>query len=247
MRRRTNGHGLDMDSARQKIDAAKSNKRFMAVLQDRDHRGHKDAVDQWSRLHGAAFPQTQQTATVQLVGDSQGAAIPRSAMAKGLLGPLAAQSTGRATTATGAGPQFRHIDPYPGGPQGPIITFHNDVAGDPNRDMPVREELAAAVEAAALRLGLNVNVNSTRRSNSAPHSEGRAVDINRIDGMRVDDPRNRANAERLQRELMSMPGVNQVLGPVYNVNVDPTGGVDPVTDQVLIEQHRNHVHVNARR
>lgn len=47
---------LEPGTARKKIAAAKSNEPFMAALLDRDHRGHQDAVDQWSRLHQAAFP-----------------------------------------------------------------------------------------------------------------------------------------------------------------------------------------------
>lgn len=49
-------HRLDPASARKKIAAAKSNKRFVSALLDRDHRGHRDAVEQWTRLHEAAFP-----------------------------------------------------------------------------------------------------------------------------------------------------------------------------------------------
>lgn len=48
--RRTGLHTLDPAPARKKIAAAKSNKPFMAALLDRGHRGHKDAVDQWTRL-----------------------------------------------------------------------------------------------------------------------------------------------------------------------------------------------------
>lgn len=54
--KRTNMHSLEPSSARRKIAAAKSNKPFMAALLDRDHRGHKEAVDQWTRLHEAGFP-----------------------------------------------------------------------------------------------------------------------------------------------------------------------------------------------
>lgn len=65
--------------------------------------------------------------------------------------------------------------------------------------------------------------------------------------MRVDDPNNRANVDRLQREFMSLPNVNQVLGPVHNVDIDAAGRQTPVPDQGLIDQHRNHIHINVRR
>lgn len=45
---------LGPETARKKIAAAKANKPFMAALLDRGHRGHQDAVDQWSRLNQAA-------------------------------------------------------------------------------------------------------------------------------------------------------------------------------------------------
>ena len=237
-------HRLDPESARKRIAATKSNKPFMAALLDRDHRGHKDAVEQWTRLHQVAYPAPEPLATngrrnaddeiLGRAGNSR----------EGGRGPRPLKQTQQGTA---VGPQFRHIDPYPGGPQGPIITFYNDVPGGPSRDLPVRDQLAAAVEAAALRVGLNVNVNSTRRSNSSRHDQGRAVDINRINDMRVDDPRNRANVERLQREFMSLPNVNQVLGPVYNFDIYPSGRTDPVTKQSVINNHRDHVHINVRR
>ncbi len=53
--KRTRLHALNPESARKRIKAAKSNEPFMAALLDRGHRGHKDAVDQWTRLHQVAF------------------------------------------------------------------------------------------------------------------------------------------------------------------------------------------------
>lgn len=55
--KRTRLHALNPETARKKIAATKSNKPFMAALLDRDHRGHEDAVDQWTRLHKIAFPE----------------------------------------------------------------------------------------------------------------------------------------------------------------------------------------------
>lgn len=50
-------HALNPESAWKRIKTAKSNESFMAALLNRDHRGHKDAVDQWTRLHRAAHPE----------------------------------------------------------------------------------------------------------------------------------------------------------------------------------------------
>lgn len=62
---------LDAASARKKIAAAKSNKRFVSTLLDRDHRGHRDAVEQWTRLHQAAFPEPSTTTAVHRPDRSQ--------------------------------------------------------------------------------------------------------------------------------------------------------------------------------
>lgn len=242
--KRTGLHHLDQTSALKRIAAAKSNRPFVAALLDRGHRGHGRAVEQWTRLHQVAYRQPELPAKKKRRDTGDGKPEQTGIFKAGDRGPRPLKRTQQGT---GAGPQFRRIDPYPGGPQGPIVTFDNDEPHLPNTDRPVRDELAEAVEAAARIMGFNVNVNSTRRPNSVPHREGRAIDINRINGMRVDDPGNRANVERLQREFMSLPNVNQVLGPVYNVNIDPSGRQDPVTEQWIIDDHRDHVHINVRR
>lgn len=53
--KRPTSRRLEQEMAQKNIVSAKSNKPFMAALLDRDHRGHREAVDQWSRLHEAAF------------------------------------------------------------------------------------------------------------------------------------------------------------------------------------------------
>lgn len=242
--KRTRLHALTPKSAGTKIEAAKSNEPFMAALLDRGHRGHRAAVHEWSRLHEAAFPE-QMSGRPGGEGEAGNEDLNTAGASKPFDVKLKQRNQGQQSTA--AGPQFRQIDAYPGGPQGPIVTFYNDDPSLPNTDRPVRSELADAVEAAALRLGLNVNINSTRRPNSTPHREGRAIDINRINELRVDDPANRADVERLQREFMTLPNVNQVLGPIYNVDIDASGRQTPVTKQRIINQHRNHLHINVRR
>ncbi len=245
--KRTSLHSVEPSSARKKIAAAKSNKPFMAALLDRDHRGHRDAVDQWTRLHEAGFPPAETSPSGQSASVRQATSRQELPVARARPGMSPIQLVQQGQGGVTAGPQFRQIDPYPGGPQGPIITFENDDPTGGQVDLPVREELVDAVEAAAQRVGLNVNINSTRRTNSTPHGQGRAIDINRINGMRVDDPQNQANVDRLQREFMSLPNVNQVLGPVHNVNIDAAGRQTPVRNQTLIDDHRNHIHINVRR
>ena len=53
---RTKLHALTPESARKRIKAAKSNETFITALMERDHRGHKDAVEHWTKLHEVAFP-----------------------------------------------------------------------------------------------------------------------------------------------------------------------------------------------
>ncbi len=64
--KRPTPHRLEPAAARKKIASAKANKPFMAALLDRDHRGHNDAVDQWSRLHEAAFPEPDSSVSGRL-------------------------------------------------------------------------------------------------------------------------------------------------------------------------------------
>lgn len=59
-------HSPDPAAARKKIDQAKSNARFVAALLDRDHRGHKEAVRQWSRLHEAAYSESELAAAARI-------------------------------------------------------------------------------------------------------------------------------------------------------------------------------------
>ena len=55
--KRTKLHALNPESARKRIKAAKSNETFMTALLNRDHHGHAEAVQQWTRLHEVAHPE----------------------------------------------------------------------------------------------------------------------------------------------------------------------------------------------
>lgn len=74
---------------------------------------------------------------------------------------------------------------------------HRKISGDVNgdgasTDIAVRNELVVMVEAVVRSTGLSININSTVRgpcTNSA-HCFASAVDINRINGLRVDNPSN---------------------------------------------------------
>ncbi len=110
-------------------------------------------------------------------------------------------------------PTMRRIDPRPGGPTGPTITFNNDVTGGPSTDLPVMDELARLIEDVVVSTGLDVNINSTTGGHaSGPHTQGRAADINYVGGSHVTDPANAANVHAFQQALINHPLSNQILG-----------------------------------
>ena len=61
--------------------------------------------------------------------------------------------------------------------------------------------------------------------------------------MPVTDPRNRGNEQFFQEILASHRLVNQVLGPVVNVNLWP-GAKEP--SEKLKEEHKSHIHVGVK-
>ena len=75
-----------------------------------------------------------------------------------------------------------------GNPQRIAISVDNDDPDLPDTNYPVHRNAKATVEAVLAAVHTNnttpaitsININSTRRANSTPHSEGRAVDINEI-------------------------------------------------------------------
>ena len=139
----------------------------------------------------------------------------------------------------------RHINPQSGGADGPRITFNNDVPSGASTDLPVDPDLATAIEDSVVGTGLNVNINSTTGGHSSgSHVQGRAADINRINGLRVDNPLNVDNVRTLQEALINHSNTNQVLGPVLNVNKWHNA---PQPSPSLINNHRNHIHINVPR
>lgn len=73
------------------------------------------------------------------------------------------------------------------------IRVKNDTPGGPDSNYPVHPNAKAAVEAVLAAVHeddttppvTSININSTRRVNSTSHSQGRAVDINAINGVKV--------------------------------------------------------------
>jgi hypothetical protein len=93
----------------------------------------------------------------------------------------------------------------------PALAQDPDCA-NPNR--PVTNTLARVIESAARTCGCALNISHTlcsRHGTSAAHSEGRAADINTVNGEAV-GPDNEA-AKRLQEILQQMSAVEENLGP----------------------------------
>lgn len=138
----------------------------------------------------------------------------------------------------------RHIDAHPAGPDGPAITFENDVKGAPNPDLPVTDATARMVEDVAAELGVTININSTTGGDHAKdsnHYRGKAVDINRVDGKPV-GPDNEA-ARRLQEALRNHPNIRENFGPYINEKTH--GGVTTPRPE-MGSSHPTHIHVSGQ-
>jgi hypothetical protein len=135
----------------------------------------------------------------------------------------------------------RHIDPLDG-----RIGFENDAAGAPTPDLPVSAELAALIEALVRDTGLAININSSLGGSHSPrsfHYAGQAVDINRIAGLRVDDPANADNVRRFQQAAAAHPAVAECFGPFVNIRKRGVA-VEPRPD--LLAMHANHLHISSQ-
>ena len=125
------------------------------------------------------------------------------------------------------------------------ITFQNDDPNLPNVNYAVDARLATAVEQAVVQTGYTININSmVREPGMSPHSLGRAIDINVINGIRVDDPASHPLVTSLANVLLSQPGVNQVISPTVSISV--VGGQQiPITNPYLLRTHRDHIHAGV--
>ena len=126
------------------------------------------------------------------------------------------------------------------------ITFENDDRRLANVDHPVDARVAAAVEQAAAACGCTININSTvREPGQEPHTSGRSVDINSVNGIPVSDPRAHALVTQIANALLMQPEVEQVISPTVAVTV-VRGQRVPITNRALLEQHNSHLHVGVR-
>lgn len=107
----------------------------------------------------------------------------------------------------------------------------------------------------------DVNMNSAYRSGDGVHGEGRAVDINRINGQTVSDAVNpdvpEAQREAMRQQLREMRAAAEA-NPEVEAYIDPLGGFFRPKDRNSKEEgrevnakekhdHKHHVHITIRK
>ena len=143
-----------------------------------------------------------------------------------------------------SGPQ-RRINPYPAGPNGPRITFNNDVKGGPSTDLPVSEKTAQMIEKAVRDTGLSININSTTDGEHdvySRHYSGTAVDINQINGQPVSECPD--TAKQLQDAFNEQNNIRENFGPSQQTKTEADGTQKDRPDEA--GQHSTHIHVSGQ-
>jgi uncharacterized protein RhaS with RHS repeats len=142
----------------------------------------------------------------------------------------------------------RLINPLPGGPNGPRITFNNDVPGGPSTNLPVTDATAEMIEKAVVDAGFDININSTKggtHSATSRHPLGMACDINEVDGKRVDDPTNMSPVKDLQDAFNRQPNIRENYGPFLNTKTETNGTLTQRPN--MAATHQNHIHATGQK
>ena len=146
-----------------------------------------------------------------------------------------------------------HIDPAPS--DNPIknlfgeqkISFKNDNPKKGSADKKVKFELAETVEGAVKDTGQKININSSVRTGKglSRHNTKQAVDINRVDNKRVDDPSNFKNVKKLQKSLQKQDKIRENFGPAFQTKklAEKKGKAINRPDQKA--KHGNHIHASV--
>ena len=141
------------------------------------------------------------------------------------------------------------IDAHPAGEKGPTITFKNDNPKGASPNKPVTTETAKMVESAVVKSGVtSVNINSTTGGDHAAasrHSQGKAVDINKIDGKSVKSLGASAPVKALQNAFRTEANSRENFGPASQTKT-PSPGAQPANMPVVAPQHQDHVHESGQ-
>jgi len=129
------------------------------------------------------------------------------------------------------------------------VTFQNDNPNGASPNQPIATKTANMVEGAISNAGVqSVNINSTtggKHGAHSAHSQGRAVDINRVNGQKV-NPSNAA-AARIQEAARQGGNVRENFGPtIMEKTTVPGGAPAPFGSQKLIDDHQNHIHLSGQ-
>lgn len=127
------------------------------------------------------------------------------------------------------------------------ITFINDVPSNPSPNLPVSEHLAKMIENIVRTTGLSININSTtggKHTRTSFHYFGMAVDINLINGKRIDDPTNASNVRRVQQLLSQEQDIGECFGPFINIRKK---GSKVTQKPQMKAKHFNHLHISSQR
>lgn len=126
------------------------------------------------------------------------------------------------------------------------ISFYNDVPGGASANTPIETKTANMVEAAVTQAGVDsININSTTggsHSQKSNHYKNRAVDINRVDGKKVD--KLNAGALRIQEAARDGAMAKENFGPNIVERTSTPGG-NPVhfSNKDVSRNHANHLHL----
>lgn len=126
------------------------------------------------------------------------------------------------------------------------ITFINDDSSAPSPNLPVSAELAKIIEHTVNITKLRININSSTGGNHSIrsfHYHGMAVDINLIDGKRVDDISNQTNVRNFQSVLAQHPKIAECFGPFINIR---KRGLLVEKKPAMRLTHLNHLHISSQ-
>ena len=130
------------------------------------------------------------------------------------------------------------------------VTFQNDDPSRPSTDKPIETSAANMVEKAVLDAGVqSININSSTGGHGGKqswHNSGHAVDINRVNGVKVSS--NNSAATRIQEAARAGGRVRENFGPNIMEKTSISGGV-PVQNfgtAGLKKEHQNHVHLSVQ-
>lgn len=139
----------------------------------------------------------------------------------------------------------RKFNIHPGGEDGPTLTFDNDNPDNPSPDQAVQPNLAKAVEEVAAETGLDLNINSTtggtHSSSKSRHYQGKAIDINKINGLPVNHPDNKENVKKLQEAMNKHKGMRECYGPHLQEQNRPEGAGRKKKPK-MAGSHKGHIH-----